>query len=86
MSAEQKVARTLTGQVVSNSMDKTITVKIERKVKHPIYKKYVKRTTRLYAHDAGNECRNGDVVVVEQCRPLSKNKCWRLVRVVEQAG
>lgn len=86
MSAEEKVARKLIGQVISNKMDKTVSVMIERKVKHPIYKKYIKRSTKIYAHDEANECRDGDVVMVEQCRPLSKNKCWRLVKVLEQAS
>ena len=85
MSEQDKVQRTLTGRVVSDKMDKSITVVVERKVKHPLYKKYVRRSTKFHAHDENNECNMGDVVTIEQCRPLSKTKCWRLVKVVEQA-
>ena len=85
MSEQDKVQRTLTGRVVSDKMDKSITVLVERKVKHPLYKKYVRRSTKFHAHDENNECNTGDVVTIEQCRPLSKTKCWRLVKVVEQA-
>ena len=86
MTTEQtKVTRALTGRVVSNKMDKTITVLVERLVPHPLYGKYVKRSTKLHAHDANNECGEGDVVLVEQCRPLSKTKAWRLVRIVARA-
>lgn len=74
--------RTLQGIVVSDKMDKTITVAIERKVKHPVYGKFVKRTTKVHAHDESNECKAGDTVIVEQCRPMSKSKTWRLVQVV----
>ena len=81
MSKEHKVSRTLTGRVSSNKMDKTITVVIERLVKHPIYGKFVRRSTKLHAHDESNECREGDVVTIEQCRPISKSKAWRLVRI-----
>jgi len=86
MSDESKVARTVTGRVVSDKMDKTITVLIERKVAHPIYKKYVKRSTKLHAHDAENECQEGDLVTIAQCRPISKSKTWRLVQVVDKAS
>lgn len=82
---QEKVQRTVTGRVVSDKMDKSITVMVERKVKHPLYKKYVRRSTKLHAHDENNECREGDVVTIEQCRPISKSKSWRLVKVVEQA-
>jgi len=78
-------ARTLAGRVISDKMQKTITVLIERKVKHPLYKKYVKRSTKLHAHDENDECRVGDKVSIEQCRPLSKNKAWRLHRIIERA-
>ena len=78
-------ARTLTGKVVSNKMDRTITVAIERLVKHPTYGKYVRRTTKLMAHDENNECNEGDTVDIAQCRPLSRRKAWTLVRVVERA-
>lgn len=77
-----KVRRTLSGTVVSSKMDKGITVLIERKIKHPLYKKFIKRSSKLMAHDEENVCKDGDSVVIEQCRPVSKNKSWRLVEVV----
>ncbi len=77
--------RTATGLVVSNKMDKTISVAIERKVKHPMYGKYLKRTTKVLAHDEQNDCNEGDTVSISECRPLSKNKAWRLVEVVKRA-
>lgn len=86
MSEQQPTNRMLTGRVVSDKMDKTITVMIERRVKHPLYGKYIRRSTKVHAHDASNECHAGDMVVVEQCRPLSKSKTWRLVKVVEKAS
>ncbi|PWV61735.1 30S ribosomal protein S17 [Plasticicumulans acidivorans] len=86
MSDEVKISRTVTGRVSSNKMDKTITVVIERLVKHPVYGKYIRRSTKLHAHDALNECREGDIVTIEQCRPLSKSKAWRLVRVETQSA
>jgi small subunit ribosomal protein S17 len=73
------------GIVVSNKMDKTITVAVKRKVKHPIYGKFVNKTTKLYAHDETNTCGIGDTVKVMETRPLSKNKCWRLVEIIERA-
>jgi small subunit ribosomal protein S17 len=81
----QKSAKTLTGTVVSSKMDKTIAVSVERLVKHPTYGKYVRRTTKLLAHDEKNECREGDTVAISECRPLSRRKSWTLVRVVERA-
>ena len=78
-------ARTLVGQVVSNKMDKTMTVLVERRVKHPLYKKYIRRSTKLHAHDEENACRVGDLVSIEQCRPLSKTKSWRLHAIIERA-
>ncbi len=78
----EKVQRTLTGRVVSNKMQKTITVLIERRVKHPKYGKFIKRSTKLHAHDENNECQEGDVVMISQCRPLSKTKAWRLEKIV----
>lgn len=81
----EQIARTVTGQVVSNKSDKTITVRIERKVTHPIYGKIIKRSTKMHAHDENNECQMGDLVTIEECRPLSKSKTWRLVRVDERA-
>ncbi len=85
MTTETQAERALTGRVTSNKMDKTITVAIERLVKHPVYGKYIRRTTKLHAHDENNECREGDLVAVRQCRPLSKTKSWMLVSVVERA-
>lgn len=78
-------SRTVTGQVVSNKSDKTITVRVERRVQHPIYGKFVKRSTKLHAHDESNECQIGDTVTIVECRPLSKSKTWRLVSIVERA-
>lgn len=84
--AEQnKVERTVTGKVVSNKMDKTITVYVERLIKHKLYEKYVKRSTKFLAHDEENSCNIGDIVEIKQVRPLSKNKSWKLVRVIEAA-
>ncbi|RYU65950.1 30S ribosomal protein S17 [Aliivibrio finisterrensis] len=77
--------RTMQGRVVSDKMDKSIVVAIERMVKHPIYGKYIKRTTKLHAHDENNECGLGDTVEVRECRPLSKTKSWTLVNIVEKA-
>ncbi len=77
--------RLLTGKVVSNKMDKTIAVSVERLVKHPTYGKYIRRTTKLLAHDANNECQEGDVVSIKPCRPMSRRKSWMLVRVVDRA-
>jgi small subunit ribosomal protein S17 len=86
MNEQQATNRTLIGQVVSNAMDKTITVTVERRVKHPIYGKFMRRSTKVHAHDEANECHSGDTVMVEQCRPLSKTKTWRLVKVLERAS
>ncbi|MCG8428761.1 MAG: 30S ribosomal protein S17 [Chromatiales bacterium] len=86
MSEQTPSNRTLQGRVVSDKMDKTITVLVERRVKHPLYGKFVRRSTKVHAHDETNECAIGDVVMVEQCRPLSKSKTWRLVKVVEKAS
>ncbi len=77
--------RTLTGRVVSDAMDKTITVLIERRVQHPLYGKYMTRSSKIHAHDEANTCARGDLVRVEQCRPLSKTKSWRLIEIVEKA-
>ncbi|GAB4359937.1 MAG: 30S ribosomal protein S17 [Gammaproteobacteria bacterium] len=85
MSEAGKVTRTLTGRVISNKMDKSITVLVERRVRHPLYGKYIRRSTKLHAHDANNECGEGDVVSIEQTRPISKTKSWRLVKVIEKA-
>ena len=87
MSEQQAVDnRTLQGRVVSDKMDKSITVMIERRVKHPLYGKFVRKSTKVHAHDENNECQIGDLVVVEQCRPLSKTKKWRFIKLVERAS
>lgn len=87
MSEEQtKNTRTLTGVVVSNKMHKTITVVAGRQVAHPLYGKFIRRRTKVHAHDETNECKEGDLVLIEECRPLSKTKSWRLVRVLEKAA
>ena len=85
MAEVEKTVRTLTGRVVSDKMDKSITVLIERRVKHPIYGKYVKRSTKLHAHDETNQCRIGDKVTIRETRPMAKTKCWMWVDVVERA-
>lgn len=84
MSETVKTSRTITGRVISSKMDKTITVLVERLVSHPVYGKFVRRTSKVLAHDENNECHEGDVVVVSSCRPLSKKKVWMLDRVVER--
>ena len=86
MEQVEKSRRSVTGQVVSSKMDKTISVLVERRVEHPIYKKYVRKSTKLLAHDENNECREGDVVAIEECRPLSRRKAWRLQRVITRAS
>ena len=83
MSEEQKI-RTLLGKVVSNKMDKSIVVLTERRVKHPLYGKFVSKSTKIHAHDEDNKCSIGDVVTIRECRPISKTKSWTLVDVVEQ--
>ena len=82
MSEATTTARTVTGRVTSNKMDKSATVMIERLVKHPVYGKYIRRSTKLHIHDAENTCQEGDLVIIEPCRPISKSKSWRLVEVV----
>jgi small subunit ribosomal protein S17 len=82
----RKSVRSLTGQVVSNKMDKTIAVSIERVVKHPMYGKFIRRTTKLLAHDEKNEAREGDTVSITPCRPLSRHKSWKLLAIVERAA
>jgi small subunit ribosomal protein S17 len=84
MTEDAKLNRTLVGRVVSDKMDKTITVAIERRVKHPLYGKYVTRTSKLHAHDEENTCQEGDLVRVVESRPLSKSKSWQLVEIVER--
>jgi len=78
-------ARTVEGKVVSNKAEKTISVLVERRVKHPLYGKYIRKSTKFLAHDESNECGEGDTVQIEECRPLSKNKSWRLIKVVTKA-
>lgn len=78
-------ARTLSGRVVSNKMDKTITVLVERQVKHPIYGKYIKRSNKIHAHDADNVCQEGDLVTIEETRPISKTKAWKLNSIDRKA-
>jgi len=86
MSENVTKLRTITGRVVSNKMDKTITVLVERVVKHPVYGKYIKRSTKMMAHHEQNVCQEGDVVAIASCRPLSKNKTFKLVQVLESAN
>ena len=85
MTTDTPVERTLSGRVTSDKMNKTVTVAIERLVKHPVYGKYVRRTTKLHVHVEHDECRIGDLVTIKQCRPLSKTKAWTLVAVVGRA-
>jgi small subunit ribosomal protein S17 len=84
--SEEKVIRTLTGRVISSKMDKSITVLIERRVKHPLYGKYIRRSSKVHVHDEANACSEGDIVTISQCRPISKTKSWTLVEVVEKAN
>jgi small subunit ribosomal protein S17 len=85
MSEKNSNVKTIKGEVVSNAMNKTIVVKIERRVQHPLYKKIVTRSTKIHAHDAENVCKIGDVVRIQETRPYSKTKAWKLVEVLEQA-
>jgi small subunit ribosomal protein S17 len=84
--SEINLSRTLTGKVVSDKMNKTITVLVERKVKHPLYGKIMVRSKRYHVHDENNEFHPGDMVVIEECRPLSKTKAWRVVKLMEKAA
>ncbi len=86
MSEEKKVQRTVVGRVVSDKMDKTVSVAIERTIKHPVYGKYIRRTSKVMAHDESNKCKLGDRVTISECRPISKNKSWSVVNVVERAA
>lgn len=85
MNEQAKTIRTITGRVVSNKMDKTITILVERLVKHPLYGKFIKRSTKLHAHDEANECHEGDLVTITECRPISKSKFYKLVKIVERS-
>lgn len=80
-----KVVRTLSGRVVSDKMDKTVTVLVERKVKHPLIGKVIRRSNKFHAHDENNECKIGDLVVIEESRPISKSKTWKVSKIVEKA-
>ncbi|HCT99686.1 MAG TPA: 30S ribosomal protein S17 [Methylococcaceae bacterium] len=86
MSEDAAKLRTITGRVVSDKMDKTITVLVERVVKHPVYGKYIKRSTKMMAHDEENTCQEGDVVAITSCRPMSKKKTFKLVQVLERTN
>jgi small subunit ribosomal protein S17 len=77
--------RPLTGRVISDKMDKTVTVLVERRVKHPLYKKYIRRSTKIHAHDEAGECNVGDSVSIVQCRPLSRTKAWRVLEIIARA-
>lgn len=81
-----KVVRSMSGRVVSDKMDKTVTVLVERKVKHPLIGKVVRQSKKFHAHDENNECKEGDLVVIEESRPLSKTKTWRVSKIVEKAA
>ena len=82
----QKVQRTQLGRVVSNKMDKTVTVLLERNVKHPLYGKYIRRSSKVHAHDEDNACHEGDTVRIAECRPISRHKSWRVVEIVGRAA
>ncbi|MEZ7971993.1 MAG: 30S ribosomal protein S17 [Pseudomonadales bacterium] len=85
MSEQKNLARTASGTVVSNKMDKTITVLVERRIKHPLYGKYIKRSKKIHAHDADNQCQEGDKVTIEETRPISKSKAWKLSSIDRKA-
>lgn len=86
MAEQEKLARTLTGKVVSDKMNKSIVVRIERRVKHPVYGKYLSKSSKLKAHDENNDCKIGDTVTIAESRPLSKTKSWALVKIDERAA
>jgi small subunit ribosomal protein S17 len=86
MTEETVSRRTVVGRVVSDKMEKSISVLVETREQHPIYKKYLRRSTKFHAHDAANECQIGDLVRIEECRPISKTKTWRLVEVIERVS
>jgi small subunit ribosomal protein S17 len=85
MSEQKNLARTASGTVVSNKTDKTITVLVERRIKHPLYGKYIKRSKKIHAHDADNQCQEGDKVTIEETRPISKSKAWKLSSIDRKA-
>ena len=84
MSEESKLVRTVAGRVVSDKMEKSAVVLVERRVPHPLYGKYIRRSTKLHIHDENNECKVGDTVTIQECRPISRTKSWKLVEVVER--
>lgn len=84
--SETKTIRTESGRVISNKMDRTITVLVERRVKHPLYGKFIRRSTKLHVHDEDNACNEGDEVTITECRPISKTKSWKLVEIVKRAN
>jgi small subunit ribosomal protein S17 len=85
MTTSNEIKRTKTGRVVSNKMDKSVTVLLERQIKHWLYGKYIKRSTKVLAHDEENDCGEGDKVMIAECRPLSKSKSWRVIEILERA-
>ena len=85
MTTSTEIKRTKTGRVVSNKMDKSVTVLLERQIKHALYGKYIKRSTKVLAHDEENDCGEGDTVMIAECRPLSKSKSWRGIEILERA-
>lgn len=85
MSSTESVKRSKVGRVVSNKAEKTVTVMLERQVKHPLYGKFIKRSTKVHAHDEDNSCAEGDLVRISECRPVSKTKAWRVIEIVERA-
>jgi len=85
MTTTQEIKRTQTGRVVSSKMDKSVTVLLERQIKHALYGKYIKRSTKVLAHDEENSCGEGDKVMIAECRPLSKSKSWRVIEILERA-
>ena len=84
MSTDQKRQRLMTGSIVSNKMDKTAVVLLKRQIKHPMYGKYITRTSKVHIHDENNECNMGDIVSITSCRPVSKTKSWKLVEIIEK--
>lgn len=85
-SESKTTQRTVVGRVVSDKMNKSVSVSIERVIKHPVYGKYIRRTSKVMAHDESNDCKTGDLVSIRECRPISKNKAWKVVEVVERAS
>jgi small subunit ribosomal protein S17 len=83
-SGEKRTVRRTVGRVVSNKMNKSVTVSVERRIKHPAYGKFIKRTTTIMAHDEANDCKEGDIVAISECRPISKRKAWRVVEIISR--